>query len=359
MSDMAGAWQTAIARAGRDGCFDGPVELTVEVPVRACDVGGWTDTWFAGHGRVCSLAVEPGVTVTATAERGGGLVRFHLADYGIDFVLGEEPAEHRLLAEAVREAAIRADVDVELTIESAVPPGCALGTSAAVAAGVVAALRAVQGERWRPQDLAAAAHRAEAGRLGRESGTQDQAAAAHGGANIIDIPEYPRTSTRPIQLPERTWRALDERLLHVAYGTPHDSSAVHEEVIAGLRAGGPTSRLLDDLRALAVAAASTLRAGDVERYGAVLTAATEAQRSLHPALVSADALALIDLARSLGASGWKVNGAGGPGGSISVLCRDPAGRASLRDAAEGLGHRPLELRLAPLGARVVRAISAG
>ena len=325
----------------------------MEVPVRACDVGGWTDTWFAGHGRVCSLALEPGVTVSARAESGGGSVRFHLLDYGVDFALGAEPPEHSLLAEAVREAALRADLDVELSIDSAVPPGCALGTSAAVAVGVVAALWALGGEAWRPQDLAAAAHRAEAGRSARESGTQDQAAAAHGGANVIDIPEYPRTSTRPIALPERTWRALDDRLLHVAYGEPHDSSAVHREVIAGLTAGGPGTRLLEELRGLAADAAAALNAGDLPRYGTTLTAATDAQRALHGALVSAEAEALIALAREQRALGWKVNGAGGPGGSISVLCREAVDRDRLGEAARGGGHRPLDLQLAPLGARVV------
>ena len=331
----------------------GPVEVMVEVPVRACDVGGWTDTWFAGHGRVCSLAVEPGVTVAARAQPGGGSVGFHLVDYGVDFRLGEEPPEHRLLAEAVREAAPTADLDVTLSIESAVPAGCALGTSAAVAVGVIAALQAVHDQTWRPQDLAAAAHRAEAGRLGRESGTQDQAAAAHGGANVIDVPSYPRTSTRPIVLAERTWRALDDRLLHIAYGRPHDSSAVHEEVIAGITAGGRPSRLLEALRELASGAADALRAGDLPRYGEILTAATDAQRALHPALVSDDATSLIDLARRHEAVGWKVNGAGGPGGSISVLCRDPTDPVRVSDAARQLGHRPLALQLAPLGARVV------
>ena len=26
--------------------------ITASAPVRICDCGGWTDTWFAGHGRV-------------------------------------------------------------------------------------------------------------------------------------------------------------------------------------------------------------------------------------------------------------------------------------------------------------------
>ena len=46
---------------------------------------------------------------------------------------------------------------------------------------------------------------------------------------------------------------------------------------------------------------------------------TEAQSSLHPELVGADARAIIEVARQHGALGWKVNGAGGDGGSLTLL----------------------------------------
>jgi D-glycero-alpha-D-manno-heptose-7-phosphate kinase len=47
---------------------------------------------------------------------------------------------------------------------------------------------------------------------------------------------------------------------------------------------------------------------------------TDAQRDLHPELVGGDARMVIDVARANGALGWKVNGAGGDGGSLTLLC---------------------------------------
>ena len=330
------------------------MELLVSVPVRACDVGGWTDTWFAGHGRVCSLAVEPGVSVVARAGPGTGQVRLELDDFGLAFDVGSEPPEHRLLGEAVDEAGGTGDLDVELHISSAVPPGCALGTSAAVVVGIVLALDVVQGRERSPADLAATAHRVETDRLGRQSGVQDQVAAAHGGASLVEIAPYPTATRTGVAMPTALWRALDERLVHVAYGGPHDSSAVHEQVIEQLQAEGAASPRLETLRALALDAAAALGAGDLDRYGAALSGATEAQRGLHPALVSDDADGLIELAREHGALGWKVNGAGGSGGSLSVLAEDADAAAGLRSAFLGPGNRLLGLRLAPAGARVVR-----
>ena len=46
---------------------------------------------------------------------------------------------------------------------------------------------------------------------------------------------------------------------------------------------------------------------------------TEMQANLHPALISEDHQMVIDIARKQGAVGWKVNGAGGEGGSVTIL----------------------------------------
>jgi D-glycero-alpha-D-manno-heptose-7-phosphate kinase len=57
-----------------------------------------------------------------------------------------------------------------------------------------------------------------------------------------------------------------------------------------------------------------------------MIANTEAQRSLHPALVGTSATAVMTLARESGAVGWKVNGAGGDGGSVTILHATPDAR---------------------------------
>jgi len=53
-----------------------------------------------------------------------------------------------------------------------------------------------------------------------------------------------------------------------------------------------------------------------------MTDNTEAQRRLHLDLISPEHQRIIDIAREHGALGWKVNGAGGDGGSVTILCGD-------------------------------------
>ena len=67
-----------------------------------------------------------------------------------------------------------------------------------------------------------------------------------------------------------------------------------------------------------------------------MIANTEAQKALHPELVGVDARRLIDIAAAHEALGWKVNGAGGNGGSLTIL-------SATREAKEALESRVAEL----------------
>ncbi|HIP70876.1 MAG TPA: GHMP kinase, partial [Anaerolineae bacterium] len=67
--------------------------------------------------------------------------------------------------------------------------------------------------------------------------------------------------------------------------------------------------------------------------GQAMMANTEAQRRLHPDLISPEAQRVMEIAQAHGALGWKVNGAGGDGGSLTLLCgpRSSVRRAMIRE----------------------------
>lgn len=347
-------------------------EVTVTAPVRITDVGGWTDTWFAGTGAVCHLGVGPGVTVRAVLHDGPPPrrpVRVIAADLGEDFRCGPsdpagwvdpEPGRHPLLEHAVAAVCHRFPPPgpVTVAITSAVPPGASLGTSASVVVATLAALEhlldrtaaATDGAGLSAADrrrLATAAHRVETGAAGREAGVQDQWAAAFGAAEFVEITDYPHARQTTIELEDDLRSALDDRLVTVVLGR-HDSSAVHAAVIAALTAperppgcapGGhgetsePRRAALTELSALAAEARDALATGDFTAWAAILTESTRSQERLHPGLVGRDHRALIELGRSHDAVGWKVNGAGGDGGSLTVAFASGAAARGFTDAA--------------------------
>jgi D-glycero-alpha-D-manno-heptose-7-phosphate kinase len=116
------------------------------------------------------------------------------------------------------------------------------------------------------------------------------------------------------------WWELDRRLVLVFLGRAHVSSEVHDRVIAGLHRDGEGSLHLEELRRAAARARDAVRAADLPALGRAMKNNTDAQGRLHASLISAEAHAVIEVAHAHGALGWKVNGAGGEGGSVTLLC---------------------------------------
>jgi D-glycero-alpha-D-manno-heptose-7-phosphate kinase len=322
--------------------------IDASVPVRICDLGGWTDTWFGGPGRVVNLAVRPGVSVTIRGTGGAGAVQLEVEDRVDRYPI--VPGASRSARQPLLEAAIDArpppdGVGLAVTIRSAVPPGCGAGTSAAVAVALLGALAAVRSEPASPRELAYAAHRLEVDVLGRQSGVQDQLSAAFGGINYLEIDRYPQATVCPLPL----WAELGERLVLVFVGRAHDSSGTHEQVIRSLRTG--ESGALERLRTAAVAARDAVQARDLRSFGQAMIANTKAQDALHPDLVGADARRVIELAAQEQALGWKVNGAGGDGGSVTILAPSPEATSPFVHRVTRLDprYRVLPVELSPTG----------
>lgn len=299
--------------------------IRATAPIRICDNGGWTDTWVARRGKVFNIGVRPLVSVRIDAYPFGtreARVVLDARNYGVRYAPALDASTwgpHPLLEAAFREIRPPDDVDIEVTIRSTAPAGASTGTSAAVVVALLGALdRLVQGHRT-PQEIASAAHAVETVHLGRQCGVQDQLCSAFGGANFIEITEYPRAVVSQLALPDAVRRELQRRLALVYLGRPHSSSAVHETVVRNLERLGPDCAQLDTLRAAAERSRDALLAGDLDALGRAMRDNTAMQAELHPELVHGDAWRVIEIAAAHGAVGWKVNGAGGDGGSITLL----------------------------------------
>jgi D-glycero-alpha-D-manno-heptose-7-phosphate kinase len=338
-----------------------PRVINAVAPIRICDNGGWTDTWFARHGKVFNIAVSPLAEVQIEARdraEGEPAVVIHAENFGHRYA--PNPARkgwdhHPLLEAAVRRAALPSELAVQITIFSEAPPGASTGTSAAVAVALVGALDRLNGGRLNDHQAAYAAHSIEVDMLGRQCGIQDQLCSAHGGINYIEMTDYPQASVTRLEVEESTAWDLERRLVLVYLGRSHDSSAAHERVIRELEEAGPECRRLNDLRRTAERSRDAVGAGDLEGLGRAMIENTEAQGRLCSDLIGSDAQHVIAVARAHGARGWKVNGAGGEGGSLTLLASPRAHekRAMIRAIEEESPlFRRIPIQLSGEGLRV-------
>ena len=337
------------------------LSVLATAPIRICDNGGWTDTWFAVHGRVFNLAVRPVVRVRIDVYPRGSReapVVIDARNYGMRYAPALHASgwgPHPLLEAAFREIAPPADRDIEVIIASRAPAGASTGTSAAALVALLGALDGVAGGHRTAHAIAGAAHAVETVHLRRQCGIQDQLCSAYGGVNFIEMPEYPRAVVSQLPLSDALRYELQRRLAVIFLGRAHSSSAVHEKVVKNLEQRGPDCPELDALRAAAVRARDAVAAGDIAALGASMRDNTATQATLHPELVHADAWRVIEIAADRGAAGWKVNGAGGDGGSITLLgSSDRAARqAMLREIVEdNPALMPIPIVLSREGLRV-------
>ena len=181
-----------------------------------------------------------------------------------------------------------------------------------------------------------------------ESGIQDQLSAAFGGINYIEIDPYPEATVYALP----TWEELSSLLTLVYVGRAHDSPGVHRQVIEESRGQG--SGVFSRLRYAAVAGRDAVLSRDLDALGRSMISNTEAQRSLHPEVVGGDALRVIEVASAQGALGWKVNGAGGDGGSITILSASGEAKEELdrRVIRTDPHYRVLPVEVSRFGLRV-------
>ena len=330
-------------------------------PIRICDNGGWTDTWFAEYGAIFNIGVHPYAEAQLKVLRRDEVddrIVIHAENYGERFPVqpgNREWNHHPLLAAAIEYMDVPDDVAFEVAIYSEAPAGASTGTSAAVTVALIGSLDMLTPGRMTPYEVAQTAQKIETEMLAQQCGIQDQLCSAFGGINYIEMYQYPQASVSQLHVPDTTWWELEKRLVLVFLGKAHSSSDVHETVIADLEGATPDSPKLENLRQTAAKSRDAVYAGDFASLGRAMIENTEAQTRLHPALVGAEAQQLIELAQAHGALGWKVNGAGGDGGSLTLLmgAESAQKRRLIRDLAGTNSHfQHIPIYLSRYGLRV-------
>ena len=294
-------------------------------PIRICDNGGWTDTWFAEYGNIFNIGVYPFAEVQIEVypqESMEERIIINAENFGERYVMQPDTSDwdrHPLLEAAIKMMNVPDNLAFQVTIFSEAPGGASTGTSAAVTVAMIGALDRLTPGRLTDHEAAYAAHAVEVDMLGLQCGIQDQLCSAYGGINYIEMFKYPHASVSQINVPNSIWWELERRLFLIYLGKSHSSSKIHEDVIRELENSGPDCKKLQDLRRNAGRSRDAVYAGDFERLGRAMADNTDAQAQLHSGLVSKDAWRIIEIAREHGALGWKVNGAGGEGGSVAIL----------------------------------------
>ena len=301
---------------------DGPMEKIIfaRAPVRICDVGGWTDTWFCKAGAVFNFCIDLYSYVRVYPQAGSPVIDIISENLDISTEIQDfRKIEYNGILDILKSAIKRLGIKQGLKIfaRSDAPPGCGTGTSASIAVAMIGALSALNGHHYVNHEIADLAHKLETEELHLQSGVQDQYAAAFGGFNYMEI-EYPKVRISQIAAkPELAWQ-LEQQMVLVYLGS-RSSSDMHLKVIENYERG--EKQTVDAFNALQACPKEMVQAvhrSDIEHIGAIMNKNWAAQKALHEKITTGQIATLEQLAKKHGAIGFKVNGAGG-GGSAVIL----------------------------------------
>lgn len=219
-------------------------------------------------------------------------------------------------------------------LASQAPPGTGLGSSSAVAVALIKAMSVLRGEKLSPYQIAELASHIEIDQLGMPIGKQDQYAAAFGGLNFFQFNRDGVDVERIDPGPEVT-AALDERLMLFFTGMWHDSGEILKEQRSN-SSQGPAVESLHNIKAIATLMRDDLCRGNLSRIGELLHDSWVAKRGLASGITLPQIDRWYNIARTAGATGGKIAGAGG-GGFLLLYC-EPEYQEGVTDrlGAEGL-----------------------
>jgi D-glycero-alpha-D-manno-heptose-7-phosphate kinase len=167
-------------------------------------------------------------------------------------------------------------------------------------------------------------------------GSQDQILTAYGGFNHISFQAHGDYSILPLTVPPDRLRALNSRLMLFYTGIKRTASNVAESYVNGIEQRKRQLRVMKDLVDEGLAIVSSNQ--DLSGFGELLHEAWQFKRSMSAQVSNTAIDDIYARARSAGALGGKLTGAGG--GGFLLLFVDPDNQEKVRCELDQLIHVP-------------------
>ncbi|MBM4048357.1 MAG: kinase [Planctomycetes bacterium] len=308
-------------------------------PFRISFFGGGTDypAWYRQHG---------GAVLATTINKYCYLTCRYLPpffEHRIRVVWSKTETCHNvdeITHPAVREVLRFLNIDrgIEVHHDGDLPARSGMGSSSAFTVGLLHALYALKGHIPSKRQLAEESIHVEQERLKETVGSQDQVLAAYGGFNHITFLKSGEFSVKPMTLSPERIHELNAHLMLFFTGIKRTASDVAGSYVNGIERRTQQLRTMKDMVDEGI---SILSSGErITRFGKLLHEAWQAKRSLSAKVSNADVEQIYRDARSAGAVGGKLIGAGG--GGFMLLFVPPARQAKVKDRLSKLIYVPFK-----------------
>jgi D-glycero-alpha-D-manno-heptose-7-phosphate kinase len=323
--------------------------IVTRTPVRIPLGGGGTDlpSYYTQYGGfLVSAAIDKYIYVTVN-KRFEESIR--LSYSSTEIVDNPEEIKHPIVKQALKH--LKIDSGIEITSIADVPSNTGLGTSSSFTVGLLNALHSFKREKVNANDLAEEACFLEIELLKEPIGKQDQYLAAYGGVQCLELDRLGNVKVTPLHLSEDAIDQLESNTLLFYTGIRRSAS----EVLAPQSKGASLDKekVIDNMHRIKEIGYEIKKSFEEENlghFGELLDIHWQTKKGLSDKVTQSQIDKWYDVAKSSGALGGKVMGAGG-GGFFMFYCDN--GKNGFRKAMEKEGLKEMRYRIDFEGSKVL------
>jgi D-glycero-alpha-D-manno-heptose-7-phosphate kinase len=324
--------------------------IITQTPLRVSFLGGGTDypEYFSRHGgATLGTAINKYVyiTVTRLTEFFDHRIRASYSRHELCKSIDE--LQHPSVRECLRFMGISGGL--EISIVSDLPARTGLGSSSSFTVGLLNALHAFKGEVVGRETLAAEAVHVERNLIVERVGLQDQYTCACGGLVKLEFQGENVVTVNPVPVPGARLAALEQRMMIFYTGQQRTAHEILETQIARTSSGA-IDQSLQRMHGLVDRGVQVLSSDrDLGEFGELLDEAWVLKRQFSSAVSNPLVDDAYSRARTAGAVGGKLLGAGG--GGFLLLYVEPARQEAVLRTLEGM--RRVDFGFESRGSRLI------
>ena len=306
-------------------------------PYRISLFGGGTDypAWYRKHGgKVIATTIDKYLYISVRHLPPYFSHKLRLVYSIIEECQSAGEIKHPAAREVLKYLGVKDGVEIHY--DGDLPGQSGMGSSSSFTVGLLNALITYLGGEATSESLAKKSIHIEQDLVGEAVGSQDQVSAAYGGFNKIGFHKDGSVSVEPMTLAPDRVTELNEHLLLFFTGK---ARFAHEVAISYSNNLDSQKEKLNRMVEMVDEAKNILYgAGELDQIGNLLDESWTLKRTFSSAVSSEAIDSVYEVAKSAGALGGKLTGAGG--GGMLLLFTPPSKQSNVREKLNHLLHIP-------------------
>jgi D-glycero-alpha-D-manno-heptose-7-phosphate kinase len=317
-------------------------------PLRMSFVGGGSDLpdFYRQHGgAVLSTAIDKYIYINLNKKFDNGI---RVAYSVTEEVSSVDDIRHGLVRESMKYLGI--DGGLEITTIADIPSrGTGLGSSSSLTVGLLQVLNAYLGRHVTSEELGRESCHIEIDVCGEPIGKQDQYAAAFGGFNLIEFKPDDSVIVSPVICQPETLKELERNILVMYTGITREASPLLKQQSTAMGSDVRKRDAMLRMVELAYALREELHNNNISAVGEILHENWMLKKDMTAGISNETIDAWYEAARSAGATGGKILGAGA--GGFLMLYSPQGHHEAIKAALPDLRYVPMGFE--SLGSQII------